>query len=276
MCNRRDRSLVILLLAVGILLSACSPPAPTAAPSPTAQPALPTGADAEWDVVVIGDSSLWGLGDALASQIEQDVGVKVALHDATVGGLSATQVLQALQTGDAGGSLVLKQLPDKLREAEVVVMWTNPDDSVMPDNPMNVQACLNGSDPGQCPPDSFEAYTEDLEAVWAEIIELRAGQPTVLRATDLYNPLVVPWHERDVFEACTECWKRLSRATKLAAEAYNIPFLSRYDAFNGADHEQDPRETGYIGHDGVHPSKLGAEYTADLLSEMGYKPVTPP
>jgi hypothetical protein len=263
----------VVLLAIGmaLLLAGCGPPAT----SPPAQPALPQGPDAEWNLVIIGDSSLWGLGDALASQIEDDVGVKVAVHDAAIGGLSAGRVLQALQTGDTP-SLKLRQLPEQLREAEVVVMCVNPRDSVMPDNPMDFEACFDYRAPGRCPPDSFQKYIADLEAIWTEILELRAGQPTVLRATDLYNPVVAPWRERGVFEACTACWENFNDAVELAAEASNVPFLSRYDAFNGPNHDEDPREKGYIRSDGEHPTDLACQYTADLLSEMGYEPVTPP
>jgi len=115
-----------------------------------------------------------------------------------------------------------------------------------------------------------------MKAIWAKILELRAGQPTILRATDIYNPLVSPWNEHDVFEACTVCWGNMSNAARLAAEAYDIPFLSRYDAFNGVNHNEDPREKGYIRSDGEHPSTLAGQYTADLLSQMGYEPVSPP
>jgi len=68
----------------------------------------------------------------------------------------------------------------------------------------------------------------------------------------------------------------MSDAARLAAEPYGIPFLSRLDAFNGPDHDEDPREKGYIVSDGEHPSDLAAQYTAELLSQMGYEPVPPP
>jgi hypothetical protein len=114
-----------------------------------------------------------------------------------------------------------------------------------------------------------------LIAIWDEIVQLREGQPTVLRATDLYNPLVVDWQEAGVFEACTTCWENMSDAARRAAEARNIPFLSRLDAFNGLAHDEDPRAKGFIVSDGEHPSELAARYTAELLSRMGYDPLYP-
>jgi hypothetical protein len=249
----------LLILAITLVLVGCS--------SPTAS--MPKGPDAEWTVMVIGDSTMWYLGEAFASNIEEDVGVKVKLHPWIVGGLSAGEVLLALEYEEGGLSKLLK-------DAEVVVIWVNPEDSEIPETPMDFGACFGIGTPGSCPPEAFEKFTADLEAIYAKIFELRDGQPTILRAVDFYNPLVSTWIKYGMFEECTYCWENLSDATRLAAEAYNIPFLSRYDAFDGVNHDEDPREKGLIMSDGVHPTKLAGEYTADLLSKMGYDPVPPP
>ena len=233
-----------------------------------------------WDLVVIGDSSLWGLAETLAAQIEADVGVKVVSHDATVGGLSAGTVLAALHSEGPPSTRLEKELASDLRQAEVVVMFANPEDSMDAEKLKDLESCISASAPKSpknpaesCSLEAFEGYTADLAAIWAKILELRDGQPTVLRATDLYNPLVSPWKEAGAFEACTECWGAMSQAARQAAEAYDIPFLSRYDAYNGLNHDQDPREEGYIVSDGQHPSDLMNQHTAELLSEMGYEPL---
>jgi hypothetical protein len=271
MFARRAITIISVLLSISVLVGGCATPAA----SPSTQHELPTGPEAEWDLVVIGDSSLWGLGRAFASQIENDVGVKVVLHDVARGGLSARAVLQALQPGEPP-NLRLEGLADTLKDAEVVVVFVNPMDSVDPEKPLDFEGCFLFKAPESCSPESFEKYTADMEAIWAKILELRAGQPTILRATDIYNPLVSPWNRKGVFEACTECWENMSDAARLAAEAHDIPFLSRYDAFNGVNHDEDPREKGYIHSDGEHPSDLAKQYTAELLSKMGYEPVSPP
>jgi hypothetical protein len=234
----------------------------------------------EWDLVVIGDSSMWGLVEAFAAQIEADVGVKVVSHDAAVGGLSAGTVLEWLHSESPPRTLVEKELANDLRQAEVVVMFANPADSMDAEKLQDLESCIDVSTPENpenpvesCSLEAFERYTADLAAIWAEILELRDGQPTVLRATDIYNPVVSLWKESGAFEACTKCWETMSQAARLAAEAYNIPFLSRYDAYNGLNHDQDPREHGYIDSDGEHPSELMNQHTAELLSEMGYEPL---
>jgi hypothetical protein len=252
------------MLIAAVLLGGCATPAE-----------LTQDPNDVWHLVVIGDSSLWELGEAFASQIEKDVGVEVVLHDYAWPSLSAGEVLQALQTGEST-RYGLENLSSVLEDADVVVMFVNPVNSVDPDRPLKLHGCFVSQAPDACEPETFEQWESDLKAIWDEILVLRSGQPTILRATDLYNPLVVPWKEQGVFEACTTCWENMSNAARLAAEAYGIPFLSRLDAFNGPNHDEDPREKGYIVSDGEHPSDLAAAFTAELLSEMGYEPVPQP
>jgi hypothetical protein len=282
---------ISLIIAAGLLFSGCATPTglpqttaevPTPSPIPTPSPMptptrleLPKGPDAVWHLVVIGDSSLWGLGKAFAAQIEKDLGVKVLLEDFSMATLSAGEVLEVLHTGKSY-NLQLEKLPSALKEAQVVVMFVNPLFSIDPDNPLNMDGCFEYSPPKSCGPETFEKFTTDMETIWAKIIELRAGQATILRATDIYNPLVIHWNENGTFEACNSCWEAMSNAARSAAKAYDIPFLSRYDAFNGTDHNQDPREKGYIVSDGEHPSELASQVTAELLSRMGYEPVSSP
>lgn len=235
---------------------------------------LPEGPGAEWNLVVIGDSSMWELGEALASQIEKDRGVKVILNDFALPSLSAGKVLEALETGKSANAR-LEQLPAAVKEAEMVVIFLNPLDSVDPANPLDLYGCFTESQPKACGMETFARYTADLQAIWGKIIELRAGQPTILRATDIYNPLVADWERVGIYEACNVCWENMSAAARQAADAHGIPFLSRYDAFNGADHREDPNQKGYIDEDGEHPTPIGGQATAELLFKIGYEPDIP-
>jgi len=115
--------LVGMLLVITLLTSSCG-----------GQKSMPTGANAEWTLVVIGDSSMWELGEALASQIEKDMGVKVVLEDFALATLSAGEVLKALETGKSERAR-LEALPAALKEAEMVVMFVNPVDSENPGSP---------------------------------------------------------------------------------------------------------------------------------------------
>jgi hypothetical protein len=150
-------------------------------------------------------------------------------------------------------------------------MFTNPLGSIDPENPLDFESCFGCDTPGACQPEVFTQYEADLKAIWEEVIKLRNGKATVLRATDIYNPLVSSWKTCNIFEACDICWLNMSNAARSAAESYQIPFLSRYDAFNGLNHEEDPVEKGFIS-DGEHTTKLAEDFTAQLMGEMGYAP----
>jgi hypothetical protein len=277
---RLIKLLSTIALSLIIVLGACAapaspPPSPTPAPTPTVPPfEMPRGPGATWQLVIISDSSLWRVGEALADRIEKDTGAKVEYIDYAIGSLTAGNVLEALQTGKSS-RLSLEKLPAVLKDAEMVIVFLNPWDSLDAEHPLDMDQCFEYRIPGNCDPESMKQWTSDLNGIWREILKLRAGQPTILRAVDLYNPLVQPWKENGVFEDCTECWENMSDAVRQAAEPYNIPFVSRLDMMNGINHDEDPRLKGFILEDGEHPSELGAQYMAELIAGMGYDPVIP-
>jgi len=262
--KQRWFSLVLGVLSICFILAGCS-----------GSKSLPVGPGAEWDLVIIGDSSMWELGEAFADQIERDTGVTVTVHDFANNAASAGEVLSVLRTGKSTNSRN-EGLPDAIKTAEILVMNLNLEESIDPQNPVNLDGCFLMMTPGNCSPEAFEKYSSDLEEIWKEIFKLRKGNPIVLRATDLYTPLVSQWKQNGVFAECIECWEELSLADQKAAEVYGIPFLHRLDAFNGPAHDEDPVEKGYISEDGEHPSLSGAQFTAGLLSQMGYDPVPVP
>jgi hypothetical protein len=51
--------------------------------------------------------------------------------------------------------------------------------------------------------------------------------------------------------------------------------VSFYDAFNGPDHDEDPREKGYVGPDGYHFSREGTLAQAEILHGLGYGAIIP-
>ena len=59
--------------------------------------------------------------------------------------------------------------------------------------------------PGDCSPEIFERYIRDLEAIIEEILSLRSGSPTIIRAMDYYMPLYSEWKEWGIQEECTCC-----------------------------------------------------------------------
>ena len=233
----------------------------------------------KWDLVYISDSTGWGVAERYASNINKDTGKIIQVKNYAIGALPAIEVLDALQ-GDSGKVRIkerLESLRSDVAEAEVIVLHVN---ELGEPSRGGVQGTKDAI--GQCidyhPPDSYtiemyQPYTDNLKSIYKEIFSLRNDQPTIIRATDLWNPIISEHRRRNMEIACTRCWEIRNTAVRIAAEKFNIPFVSLYDEFNGLDHNEDPREKGYIGDDGMHASEKGRQAIADLLSEVGYDPV---
>jgi hypothetical protein len=207
------------------------------------------------------DSSLIGVGQVYASYIEEDLGVEVELHDLWRGGFRAVDLLYRLQNWEDWRAIV--------SEAEVVVYFGNPLGSATGD-----WQCIDPEySVRDCSPETFEGYRVTLEAIAAEILDLRDGSPTILRATDFYSPINSQWREASIFSECMQCFVNMNEAVHQAAGAKNVPVASVFTAFNGPDHDEDPREIGYIGSDGIHTNAAGQEVIAGLLRALGYEPI---
>jgi hypothetical protein len=284
--NTRKNLMIVLAFLLAIVVAGCTAQNPQSSDAPAALPTtLPTPlpsqtpapagleAKSEWNLVVIGDSSLWGLADALAVQIEKEVGVKVNVFDFALSTLSAGEVLQVLETGKAS-RFQLQKLPDALRQADFVVIYACPKDSEDPEHPNEIDGCFADQAPGTCGLEVYDVYIDHLQGIWEKIFELKAGEPVILRAVDVYNPLLARWEASGVQDACTACWEHLSDAVHAAANNANVPFVSRLDIYNGANHDEDPIEKGYIS-DGQHPSELGAQVQAEWITKLGYEATRP-
>ncbi|MFC2026324.1 hypothetical protein ACFLUC_03930, partial [Chloroflexota bacterium] len=111
--------------------------------------------------------------------------------------------------------------------------------------------------------------------IYEKIFALRNGNPIIIRAVDFYNPLISSHRDNEIEKECTLCFENFNKSVQMAAEEFNIPLVSVFDAFNGTNHDEDPREKGYIGSDGVHSSEEGQQVIADILSKVGYVPTEP-
>lgn len=229
----------------------------------------------EWDLVWISDSSGWGVAEVYAQMVEKDTGVEVNVHDNWIGGLAAGDVLHGLQ-GTPTPQMRLLRNADDIREAEIVVIYGNPGASWAEENPADWE-CTNSLEPNyvnNCEMETFGQYIDDLEAIYEIIFELRAGQPTIVRAFDAYNPLIATFKEQGVYEDCKACWANYNAAIHQAAEAFNVPVAEVSVAWNGPDFAEDPVAKGFTK-DGEHPNEEGARVIAQTIRELGYDPVIP-
>lgn len=230
----------------------------------------------EWDLVYISDSTGWGVAERFAKNIERDTGKTVHVHNYAIGSLSALRVLNALHSDPEDlTDKIFKNLHDDIANAEVIVFFGNPrGDSSEGGVTGGMEKCIGGMKaPDDCTPELYEPYIENLKAIYEEIFALRNEHPTIIRAVDFYNPLISRHRSRNMEAECTQCFEIFNSAVRQAAEAYDIPVVSIFDAFNGTNHDEDPREKGYIGSDGIHASIQGQQVIADLLGKAGYEPI---
>ncbi len=226
-----------------------------------------------WDLLYISDSGGWGVADLLAERASQALGVEVRVHDESVGGfLTAASVLQRLRD-EATPSYI-----ELVRDAEIIVVYGNPEGSGFTSD---IMRCISPSTEERDPPEAYspedwQPYRELLDEIYAEIWAIRAGAPTVLRAIDLYNPLISAWQAAGIESECTAAWESSSNVMREAAEANGATMVSTYDVLNGPEHDEDPRETGYIGSDGRHTTDEGAVAIADAIAAVGFEPSTEP
>lgn len=231
-----------------------------------------------WDLLWISDSSGWGVADIYGQYIAEDNDVEVNVMDNWQGGLSAGRILQGLKEQNTH-NLDLDKLNESIAEAEVIVIYGNPEDSHDPNNPWDWncgQTTLVSCYVNNCAMESFSQYISDLKEIYSIIFEIRQGKPTIIRAIDAYNPNLVSHCQPDgMFDDCLACWENYNLAIHQAADEMGVPVAPVFDAWNGLDHTENPVEKGYTREDDTHPSDLGATVIADLLRELGYESITP-
>lgn len=282
---KRCALLAAMMLMVAAMLVACnnatgteSAAEPVDNSQAAAQPAGPSAAEQllaldQWDLVWISDSTGWGAADIYAGYIEEDADVEVVVHDFAMPVLSAGEVLGALRRED-GASYKVAQLADAVAEAEVVVFYANPIDSMSDEFPDDSNCMMGSLYVNSCPPESYDLYRQHLGQIYDQIVALRGNQPIIVHAYDSYQ-FPRRWAEGDVLEECQACWGAYTQAIHDAAAAHGIPIAHVYDAFTGPDHESDPRDTGLIGGDGQHTTEAGAELIASLVRDLGYEVTSP-
>ncbi len=286
----RNILVVFFLFSLAILIACKSDPS-VSKPFPNLK---------EWDLLIISDSTNWGVGQYYARLIEADMGVKVNLHDCWVGAMSIGSALQALQSGKSlypALGTANCQTPwsdhawsDLIRDAEVMVLFGNPWDSYPPDGSWNIPenpvvSCIDGGYEGKnllpgfeaskdrmlnsCAPETYATYKTHLGSFLDEIDKVREGRPLILRMTNFYIPLHSSWMENGIDEVCTTCTINALEAVQQVAEEHGVPLANTLVALSGKDYASDPPPE-YVRSDG-HLSDAGAQYVATVLQQTGYE-----
>ena len=221
----------------------------------------------EWNLVWISTYSGLGVAERLTALIEKELGIKVVLHDLTLGGLKAVSVLDGLL--GKSENYLLNQLPTFIPKADFIVFEANP---YYKEEAHPVKACVDGSTSpsGNCLPETYITYRTTLDAIYKEIFRLRAGKLTIIRAYHLY--FSETWlKDGGIANACVLCAGYAFTAFSEVAESNHVPVIHLTDLFNGPNHDQDPALNG-MGSFGP-PNEKRQEAIAEAIWKLGYDPV---
>lgn len=261
-----EASRVAVAICLGVAwLGACGSGDIESVSSPSARP---DGTEsAEVDLLYIQDSGgMFGAPQLYAEQAETALGSLVNLHDKTSGGLAALSIRDRMRDESTGW-------PDLVREAEIIVVWGNPNGSGAREG---FEVCIFPSQAeGQMEPFNdadWQPYEEVLKDLFDEIWRIRAGEPVVLRTLGWPTQNISGQREAGIEASCTTSNEAFNDAIRDAAEAGGATFVSMYDVFNGPGHDEDPMEKGWIGPDALHPTKEGSAVIAETLAAVGFEP----
>jgi hypothetical protein len=221
-----------------------------------------------WDLVWISDSMGAGVAQSWADRIEEAEAVEVRVHNYAIGGLPLVGARDMLMED----AIIREEVAD----AEIIVVYGSAADA----SPADTGTCHRASPAPRDPPNrytpaDFALYGDALRDIYDVIFDLRSGQPTVIRAFDQFNGMLADLREAGIEPECTVTWNSESEVLHEAADDYGVPMASFYDEFNGPDHDEDPREKGYISIDGFHASREGVAVQVEVLHALGYDAIVP-
>lgn len=268
MVRRHARAFVMAILAAMSIVSCGTggdPEAPVASGPPSGT--TTAGADEGWDLVVLADSSGWGIAEAWARRIRHDEGVRVEATDLAVGMYSGVRLLEDLRTRGSAQR-------EAVAEAEVISVWVNP---MSLDWTVDSDRCVfdptSPDPPTHLTKEDFAPYAALWRDVLAEVNALRAGLPTAVRTRDIYNAGVADHLAAGTAEECTKNFRMTTAIVKEATRLAGATFVPVYATMNGPDRMQDPRARGLL-RDPEHLSARGVSLMVDALDAAGYAELT--
>jgi len=276
-------SVFLALAFLAVLLSGCAP-ATTSVP-PATETSTPTLTP--WSLVVVGDSIPTNspmacpvctafvnrYADALIKATGHPVNVR---NLSQLGGIQIDGLLEELKT-DA-------MRRDALANADIIIVgigfndapWYRNDDPC--DGP-------NGDKPdwskynATCAAAAAEIFRPKFESLFAQIVALREGKPTIFRTINRYNDWIGwisdagetnPPEATNATRVVIDAWSAMVCET---AQANGFTCADIYHAFNGADGLTPSGDL--LAKDYTHPSDKGNEVIARVLTDLGFAPLVP-
>jgi hypothetical protein len=150
-------------------------------------------------------------------------------------------------------------------DADVVLIATGPNEMMTIEEAIREGTC-GGDDDADCIRDLGATWTDNFDAIVAEILDLRAGKPTAIRLVNAANPFLLP-EMLDIFGQQPEfatgrgalIFELLTQAMCDAAEAHDAQCVDVRPILNGPDLDEPTDENS--------PESMQA--IADALVEIG-------
>ena len=276
------RSSLLAFAFLAVLLSGC---APASTPVPLAtETSIPP--PTPWSLVAVGDSiainssmvcpGCSGFVDRYADAIFEATGHPVEVRNLSQPMLQVDALLEELKT-DASRR-------DALANADIIIVsiafndtpWLRSDDPC--DGP-------NGNKPDwskyntTCAAAAAEIFRPKFESVYAQIVALREGKPTIFRTINRYNDWIGwigeagetnPPEATDATRVVLDAWSTMVCET---AQENGFTCADIYHTFNGAAGLTPSGDL--LAKDYTHPSDKGNEVIARVLTDLGYAPLVP-
>src|ERR687890_969768 len=233
-----------------------------------------------WDYVALGDSLTTGFGafkgyvPRYEAYVETDTGVAVTRTNLGQNKWTSSQLLSALRNDPT--------FRRATREAEIVTWNIGGNDLRAARNSYKNGTC-GGPKNQACLRASVAKLETNLDAITAEVLELRSTRNTIVRTMNIYNPYVRTdivsdtWRQNDGgkndFEVFKIYFDEVNSHIATTSYTTGVPYAEVYLAFNEPTGDEDPKSKGYLSFDGVHPNDTGYRIISDELRKLGYAPL---
>lgn len=238
-----------------------------------------------WTLVVVGDSipfnskddcffNCISFADRYATALSEATGHSVKVQNLSQhNGLQIDGLLEELTTDT--------KRRDALASADIIIVGIAHNDAAMNSNDDPCDG-PNSDNPdwskytATCASEAAEMFRPKFESVFAQIVAMRAGKPTIFRTINRYNDWI-GWPGHDLPPEAVSATRIVIDAWSAmiceAAQANGFLCADIYHAFNGPDGLTPSADL--LAADYTHPSDKGNEVIARVLTDLGYAPLAP-
>jgi lysophospholipase L1-like esterase len=250
---RKTVAFIALGAAFLLVLGTCATTAPEAPES-----------DVEtWDYVVLGNSvGAWWAED-YGDLVESDLGVKLVYRNHWAPGQMVWELLRDIRVDET--------LQADIKEAELITIGVGCSDMFWEIESYVDSGLVNQGGMSK----KLERFRETYDTMLTELLAFTSPTDTIIRTMDFYYPYVRRDQERGIYDETKRWWHQFNECIVDTARKHGIPAARVFEAYNGPDGNDDPREKGYLYPDDRHSSDEGMKVIAREFQKLGYQHASP-